>query len=116
MINHHVVRSDITVHDTLAMGEVQSSQKLVGVISNVHVIETRIQRSEICIVYVFENDADVGSLYLISLTPIQDWGLKGYANLLTLDGIDELDDVGAIFEILEYLEFATDPISAILLE
>lgn len=43
-------------------------------------------------------------------------GPEGYANLLTLNGIDELDDVWTIFEILGYLKFATDPISAILLE
>jgi len=33
-----------------------------------------------------------------------------------LDGIDEFDDIWTICEIWEYLEFATDPISAILLE
>jgi hypothetical protein len=43
-------------------------------------------------------------------------GFGGDANLLTLDGVNKFDDIRTIFEILEYLEFATDPISAVLLE
>jgi hypothetical protein len=71
MINHNIVRLDISVHNSLAMAEVQrlgtvSSnsphkhsnpylQQLQNVISNIEVDELGVERSEIRVVDVLED-------------------------------------------------------------
>jgi hypothetical protein len=47
-----------------------------------------------------------------NINPSSGLGFEGNANLLTLDGVNKLDDIRTISEILQYLEFATDPPSS----
>jgi hypothetical protein len=55
MVNHDVVRLHVTMHDALAVAEIQSLQELVDVEPNVEIIELRIEAPKIRVVDVFED-------------------------------------------------------------
>ena len=55
MINHDIVRLDIPVHDAFAMAEVQRLEELEDVEPHIVVHKSRIQRPEVCVVHVLEN-------------------------------------------------------------
>lgn len=55
MIDHNVMRLHISVHDALAVTEVQGLEEFVDVESDVEVREFGVQASEVGVVDVFEN-------------------------------------------------------------
>jgi hypothetical protein len=54
MIDHNVMRLDITVHDALAVAVIQGLEQLVNVVPHVVVLKLWVQASEIGVVHVFE--------------------------------------------------------------
>ena len=52
MVDHDVVRLDISVHDTLRVAEIERFENLKHVEANVEVIEALIQLAEVCIARV----------------------------------------------------------------
>lgn len=56
MVNHYVVRFDISVHDTPRMAKVEGLEQLVDVIPYVVVGEAGVEYLEICVVDVLEDD------------------------------------------------------------
>lgn len=55
MIDHNVMRLDVSVHDSLAVAKVQSLQQLVNVEPNIEIVEFGIEAAKIDIVDIFEN-------------------------------------------------------------
>mmetsp|Transcript_23785 Transcript_23785/g.52353 ORF Transcript_23785/g.52353 Transcript_23785/m.52353 type:complete len:234 (-) Transcript_23785:262-963(-) len=76
MINHHVVRFHISMHDSLRVAEIQSFQHFVDVVANVVVDQCRIQSFEISVVDALENET---------------WSLR----LRVTHNVEQLYDVGA---------------------
>lgn len=56
MIDHNVMRLNISMHNTLAVAEVQSLEELKDVEPDIDVIELGVEASEIGIVDVLENE------------------------------------------------------------
>jgi hypothetical protein len=55
VVNHNVVRLDITVHDALAMAEIQSFEQLEDVVPHVIVLELGVEAPEVGVVDVFKD-------------------------------------------------------------
>ena len=55
MIDHNVMRLDITVHDSLAVAEIEGLQELEDVKSNINIVELGVQASEIGVVDELED-------------------------------------------------------------
>jgi hypothetical protein len=55
MIDHNVMRFDVSVHDAFAVTEVQRFQQLIDVESDVVIHESGIQRPKIGVVDVLED-------------------------------------------------------------
>lgn len=55
MIDHNVMRLDITVHDSFAVAEVQGLEQLEDVVSYVVVLEFGVQTPEVSVVDVLED-------------------------------------------------------------
>lgn len=89
MINHHIVGLHISVHDSIGMAEVQSFQQLEDVVADIIIGQSWVQRFEICVVDVFEN---------------QGWSLR----LSIQNNIEQLNDVCSTTKILQNLDFALD--------
>ena len=100
VINHHIVRFDISMHDSLRMTVVECLQQLVQIKANVKVRESLIQRLELCVVDILENQGrsprnwildnclqsnDVGS----SGQVLQDFDLS--FDFLLFDRLEDLD-------------------------
>lgn len=101
MVNHNVMRLHIPMHDSFAVAEIQSLQKLIDIETNIIVRETRVKRPEIGIVNVFKDQTR--RLALIIADNIE----QGYhvwptcqiledldltLDLLLLDGFKDLND------------------------
>lgn len=56
VVNHDIVRLDITVHDALAVAEVEGLEQLEDVISHIVVLELGIEAAEVGVVDVFEDE------------------------------------------------------------
>ena len=56
MIDHNVMRLHISVHDALAVTEVQRFKKLKDVVPHIEVVEFRVETAEVCIVDEFEDE------------------------------------------------------------
>lgn len=54
MIDHNVMRLDITVHDAFAVAEIQGLEQLIDVVPHVVVLELGVQASEVGVVDIFE--------------------------------------------------------------
>lgn len=63
MIDHNVMRLDITVHDSFAVAEVQSLEQLEDVVSYVVVLELGVQTPEVSVVDVLEDQRRCLALY-----------------------------------------------------
>lgn len=63
MIDHNVVRFHISVHDALAVTEVQSLQELEDVVAYVKVVKFGVQAAEVGVVDVFEYEGRCLALY-----------------------------------------------------
>lgn len=56
MIDHNVMRLHISVHDSLAVAEVESLEQLKDVVTNIDVVELGVQASEIGVVDMLEDE------------------------------------------------------------
>lgn len=56
MVDHNVMRFDVSVHDSLAVAVVQSLEQLQDVESHVKVVELGVQASEVGVVDILENE------------------------------------------------------------
>lgn len=56
MVDHNVVRLHITVHNALAVAEIQSLEQFKNVKSDIEVVELGVQASEVSVVDVFEDE------------------------------------------------------------
>jgi hypothetical protein len=56
MIDHNVMRLHVAVHDSLAVAVVESLEKLKDVVSDIDVVELRVEASEVGIIDVFEDE------------------------------------------------------------
>jgi hypothetical protein len=63
------------------------------VVADVHVAKLGIRSSEICIVYMFENDSNVGSLSPHAVGPGSYEENGVFTNLVALNSVDQLDDI-----------------------
>lgn len=55
MIDHNVMRFYVSVHDSFAMTVVEPFEQLVDVISNIDIVELRIEASEVGVVDVLKD-------------------------------------------------------------
>ena len=56
MIDHNVMRLDVSVHDAFAVAEVQRLEQLVDVEPNVEVVELGVEAPEIDVVDILEDE------------------------------------------------------------
>ena len=56
MIDHNVMRFDVSVHDALAVAEIESLEKLEDVVANINVVEFGVEAAEVCVVHILENE------------------------------------------------------------
>lgn len=70
VINHDIVRLDVPVHNAFAVAEVQRLEEFEDIEPNIVVHKSRIQRPEVCVVHVLENQT--GSLALTISHNIQE--------------------------------------------
>ena len=89
MVDHHVVRFDVAVHDAFGVAEVEGFEELVDVEADVEVVEFGVEGAEVGIVDVFEDEGG------------------GFA-LAVADDVEQGDDVGPAAEVLEDLDLALD--------
>lgn len=55
MINHNIMRLDISVHYSLAVTEIQGLQKFVDVETDIVIIELRVQAAEVGVVDILKD-------------------------------------------------------------
>lgn len=113
MIDHDVVGLHISVHDTLAVTEVQRLEELVDVEADVVVREAGVQGTKIGVVDSFKDQA--GSLALVVPNNVQQSYNVGTAskvledldlslNLLLLHGLEDLDNAFLVIHDVDALE------------
>lgn len=56
MIDHNVMRLDVSVHDALAVAEIQCLEELVDVVAHIKVVKLGVQASEVGVVHIFEDE------------------------------------------------------------
>lgn len=56
MIDHNVMRLDITVHDSLAVAEIEGLEELEDVESDINIVELGVQASEIGVVDMLKDE------------------------------------------------------------
>jgi len=54
MIDHNVMRFYVSVHYSLAMTVVQALEQLIDIVSNIDIVELRVQASEIGVVDILK--------------------------------------------------------------
>mmetsp|Transcript_130136 Transcript_130136/g.417604 ORF Transcript_130136/g.417604 Transcript_130136/m.417604 type:complete len:293 (+) Transcript_130136:415-1293(+) len=89
MIDHHIVRLHISVHDALGVAVIQSFQDLEDVVSDVQVGQRRVQSLEVGVVHMLEDQT-------------------GRLRLRVPDRVKQLDDVGAAAQVLQDPDLALD--------
>lgn len=89
MVNHHIVGLDITVHDALAVTEIQGLQELENVEADIVVGEARVQGAEVRVIDGFKDQA------------------RGLA-LVVPNNVKQCDNIGATGKILENLDLSLD--------
>lgn len=89
MVDHDVMWLDISVHDTLAVTEIEGLEELIYVISDIVILELGIERSEIGIVDMLKDKT------------------RGLAHGIAND-IEKSDDIGTAREVLQDFDFALD--------
>jgi hypothetical protein len=71
MIDHNVMRLHISMHDALAVTEVERLEKLEDVISHVQVVELGIECPKISVIDIFEDERGCFALHVPSQSPPQ---------------------------------------------
>jgi hypothetical protein len=56
MIDHNVMRLDVSVHDALAVAVVERLEELEDVVTNINVVELGVQAAEVRVVDSFEDE------------------------------------------------------------
>lgn len=113
MIDHHVMRLYITMHNTLAVTEVQRLQELIDIKTDVKVGEARVQGSEVRVVDIFEDQTRRFALVVAHhIQQCYDIGtarqilenLDLTFNLLLLDRLKNLDNTLLVVDDINTLE------------
>jgi hypothetical protein len=113
MIDHDIVGLHISVHDALAVTEVQRLEELINVEANIIVREAGVQGTEIGVVDGFKDQA--GSLALVVPNNVEQSYDVGSAskilvnldlslNLLLLDGLEDLDNAFLVVDDVDAFE------------
>lgn len=89
MVNHDVMRLDIPVHYSLAMAEVQCLKKLIYVVSDIVICQSRVQCSKVGVVNIFEDQT-------------------GRLALTITNNVQQRDDVRTSGQVLENLDLSLD--------
>lgn len=55
MINHHVMGLNVSVHNSLAVTEIQRFEQFIHIKAHIKVLKPWIERAEVCIVNMLEN-------------------------------------------------------------
>lgn len=118
MVDHNVMRFDVSVHDSLAVAVVQSLEQLQDVESHVKVVELRVQASEVGVVDILENQRRRLALQgtrTHSRVSRQLTATRIAGNLCSLGtdlgvshDIKQRNDVGAARQILQDLDLSLD--------
>ena len=91
VINHDVVRFDISVHNSFRMTIIQSFQNLIDVESNIEIRKTFVKCSEI----------DVACIHILH---DKRWSLSHWVS----DNINQINDINATSQSLKNLNFSSD--------
>jgi hypothetical protein len=113
VVDHDIVGLDISVHDALAVTEVQRLEELVDVEADIIVRKPGVQRAEVGVVDSLEDQA--GSLALVIPNNVQQSHNIGTAseilenldlslNLLLLHGLEHLDNAFLIIDNVDAFE------------
>ena len=89
VIDHDIVRLDITVHDALAVAEIQGLQELKDIVPDIIVGEPRIQGTEVRVVDILKYQT-------------------GRLALTVANHVQQSDDIGATGQVLEDLDLTLD--------
>lgn len=89
VVNHDIVRLDISVHDALAVTEVERLEQLVDIEANIVVGEARVECPEIGVVDSLKDQT------------------RGFA-LIIADHIQQCDDIRSTGKVLENLDLSFD--------
>lgn len=81
MVDHNVMRFDVSMHDTLTVAEIQRLEQFKDVVSHVVVDESRVECSKICVVHVLEYQT-------------------GCFALAVAHNVEESDDIGSSRQVL----------------
>mmetsp|Transcript_9124 Transcript_9124/g.28278 ORF Transcript_9124/g.28278 Transcript_9124/m.28278 type:complete len:520 (-) Transcript_9124:64-1623(-) len=113
VVDHHVVRLDVAVHDALRVAVLERAQQLKDVVADVVVRQPRVEHLEVGVVYVLEDEAgrlglrvthDVHQLDGVrpAAQVLQDLDLA--LDLLLLDRLKNLDDAALVLQRVYTLE------------
>mmetsp|Transcript_51395 Transcript_51395/g.111835 ORF Transcript_51395/g.111835 Transcript_51395/m.111835 type:complete len:285 (-) Transcript_51395:240-1094(-) len=89
VVDHDVVRLHVAVHDAVGMAVLERLEQLVDVVAHVVVCERGVERAEVGVVDVLEDE-------------------RGRLGLRVPDDIEQLDDVGPARQIHQDLDLALD--------
>ena len=56
MIDHNVMRFDVSVHDAFAVAKVQGLEELKDIEADIQVVELGIETPEVCVVDILEDE------------------------------------------------------------
>mmetsp|Transcript_13472 Transcript_13472/g.36199 ORF Transcript_13472/g.36199 Transcript_13472/m.36199 type:complete len:259 (+) Transcript_13472:1393-2169(+) len=86
VVNHDVVRLDISMHDAVRMRVIERAQDLIDVVANLVNIQCRIQHFEVGVVHVFKHEA-------------RDFRLRIAADVKKLDGVHAAAQITQNFDL-----------------
>jgi hypothetical protein len=96
MIDHNVMRFHVPVHDTFAVAVVQALEQLIDIVSNIDIIELRVEASEVGVINVFEYEGRCLALHYQALD------LASYVSHVPASGINEQRGLSRANDILDY--------------
>lgn len=113
MIDHDIMRLDISVHDALAVAEVQGLQQLKDVEANIVVGKPRVEGAEVGVVDIFKDQTRRFALTVpdhiqqghhvgAACQVLQDLDLS--LDLLLLDRLEDLDDTFLVVDDVDTFE------------
>ena len=109
MIDHNVMRLNISMHNTLAVAEVQSLEELKDVEPDIDVIELRVEASEIGIVDVLENEGRRLTLFAFVVSYMLTMSVeKVGTNLRIPNNVEQGNNIRTSGQILEDFNLALD--------
>ena len=91
VVNHDVVRLDISVHDALAVAEIEGLEDLIHIEANVEIVEALVKLAEVSVTGVDELGDNGGRL--------RQW---------VSHDVNQLNDVDAAFKVLQNLDLSPD--------